>query len=294
MKILITGSAGMLGSAMMPTLAGEGHEIIATDINIVEDGMECLDVQNLSEVQAVADTHKPDMIMHLAAETDVDKCQIDVDHAYRANTLGTHNIALICQKLDIEMVYISTAGVFYGDKTEPYIEFDIPRPANVYGDSKLQGEIIVQRLLNKYYICRAGWMIGGGGNKDKKFLNKVMQQIKKGAKEIKAVEDKFGSPTYTVDFSKCMAHLIKTGFYGLYHMGNIGSCSRYDIAKKAFEILDINDVKLSPCTSEVFPLPAPRARSESMTDYMLNLRGISIMRPWEEAVTDYIKSNFSK
>jgi len=294
MKILLTGCAGMLGSAMRPALKAKGHTIVSTDIDTQEQGIEYLDVRDHAAVLAMALRVKPDMIMHLGAETDVDKCEVEIDHAYKTNTLGTQNVAYVCRKLDIEMVYISTAGVFYGDKIEPYTEFDTPRPANVYGDSKLQGEHVVRQLLTKYYICRAGWMIGGGGNKDKKFLNKIMQQIQKGSKEIKAVNDKFGSPTYTVDFSACMANLIATGYYGLYHMGNIGSCSRFDIAKKAFEILGITGVKLTPVSSAVFPLPAQRARSEAMTDCMLNLRGINLMRPWEEAVTDYVVSSFKK
>lgn len=284
----------MLGSAMRPALKEKGHTVIATDINTEEPGIEYLDVRDHAAILGMAQQVKPDMIMHLAAETDVDKCEIEIEHAYKTNTMGTQNIAYVCQKLDIEMVYISTAGVFYGDKHEPYTEFDVPRPVNIYGDSKLQGEFVVRQLLKKYYICRAGWMIGGGGNKDKKFLNKIMQQIQKGAKEIKAVNDKFGSPTYTVDFSRNMARLIETGYYGLYHMGNNGHCSRFDIAQKAFEILNIQGVKLTPVSSAVFPLPAPRARSEAMVDYMLNMRGINLMRHWEEAVADYIRSSFSK
>lgn len=284
----------MLGSAMRPALKEKGHTIFATDVNTEEQGITCLDVRDYAAVMKMAQESRPDMIMHLAAETDVDKCEKEIDHAYKTNTMGTQNIAYVCQKLDIEMVYISTAGVFFGDKHEPYTEFDVPRPANVYGDSKLQGEHVVRQLLKKYYICRAGWMIGGGGNKDKKFLNKIMQQIQKGAIEVKAVNDKFGSPTYTVDFSRNMALLIETGFYGLYHMGNIGHCSRFDIAQKAFEILNIQGVKLTPVSSAVFPLPAPRARSESMSNCMLQMRGLNLMRQWEEAVTDYIVSSFKK
>ena len=236
MKILATGAAGMLGSALCPVLKQKNHEVLATDLVPTNDGIEYLDVCNFKQVEQLVESTKPDILLHLAAETDVDKCELEPDHAFKTNTLGTQNVSLICQKRNIEMVYISTIGVFYGDKLEPYTEFDNPHPINVYGQSKLEGEKIVQNLLNKYYIVRAGWMVGGGPKKDKKFIGKIIKQMNE-TTMLRAVNDKIGSPTYTVDFSKCLADLIKTGYYGLYHCTNKGYCSRFEVAKKIVDIL---------------------------------------------------------
>ena len=289
MKILATGAGGMLGSALCPVLKQQNHEVLVTDLVPTNDGVEYLDVCNFKQVEKLVENNKPDIILHLAAETDVDKCEIEPDHAFKTNTLGTQNVTLVCQKHSIEMVYISTIGVFYGDKLEPYTEFDSPHPINIYGQSKLEGEKIVQNLLSKYYIVRAGWMVGGGPKKDKKFIGKIIRQIGE-TTMLKAVNDKIGSPTYTVDFSRCLADLIKTGYYGLYHCTNKGYCSRFDVAKKIVEILGRSDVSVEPVSSAHFPLPALRARSEMSRNYKLELLGMDTTRHWEVALEEYINS----
>lgn len=286
LKILVTGAGGMLGSALCPALTQKKHKVFATDLT-ADESIEYLDVRDFKQIEASVAKIKPDMVMHLAAETDVDKCELEPDHAFLTNTIGTQNVSLVCQKSNIELVYISTLGVFWGDKPEPYTEFDDPRPINVYGQSKLEGEKIVHTLLNKFYIVRAGWMVGGGPKKDKKFINKIIKQIDE-SKVLKAVNDKIGSPTYTVDFSKCLSDLIDTGYYGLYHCTNKGYGSRFDVAKKIVEILGRSDVTVEPVSSAYFPLPAPRARSEMSRNYKLELLGMSTTRHWEDALKEYI------
>ncbi len=292
MKILVTGAAGMLGSALCPTLVKKGHEVIPTDLNPNHsEGIEFLDVRDYSSVQNMVKQIGPELVMHLAAETDVDRCEIEPDHAFQTNTIATQNIALISQKEKIPLVYISTIGVFYGDKSEPYTEFDEPNPINIYGRSKLEGEKIVQNLLNNYYIIRAGWMVGGGPTRDKKFIGKIIKQI--GQKQVlKAVSDKIGSPTYTVDFSRCLSNLIETGFYGLYHCTNKGYGSRFDVAKKIINYLGRPDVTVEPVGSAYFPLPALRARSEMSRNYKLELLGKDTMRHWEDALREYINMSW--
>ena len=289
MKILVTGAAGMLGSALCPTLAKERHKIFATDLAAVDEGIEYLDVRGYKQIEEFVDRVKPDIVMHLAAETDVDKCELEPDHAFLTNTMGTQNVSLVCQKRSIVMVYISTIGVFYGDKPEPYTEFDVPNPINVYGRSKLEGEKIVQSLLNKYYIVRAGWMVGGGPKRDKKFVGKIIKKINE-TTVLKAVNDKVGSPTCTGDFSKCLTDLIETGYYGLYHCTNKGYGSRFDIAKKIVDFLGRSDVTVEPVSSAYFPLPAARARSEMSRNYKLELLGKDTIRNWEDALKEYIDS----
>lgn len=293
MKILVTGAAGMLGSSMTPILEKERHEVYQTDINTGDKGIDFLDVRDTEEVFEYISHVKPDLLIHLAAETDVDKCEIEVDHAYMTNTVGTQNVVLACQMNNIVMVYVSTAGVFDGEKKEPYIEFDSPNPINVYGKSKLEGEKIVEKLLNKYFIFRAGWMIGGG-KKDKKFVAKIVKQINEGAKELHVVADKWGTPTYAPDFSRVLAKLIKTNYYGLYHLACKGTGARCDVAKKILEFLGRTDIKLIPVTSDYFSeaYPTPRPRSEMMRNFMLDLRGMNAMRSWEEALKEYLEENF--
>jgi len=288
MKILITGAAGMLGSALCPALIKKNHEIVATDL-ASNDGIEFLDVRDFKKVEETIERIEPDIVMHLAAETDVDRCELEPDHAFRTNTIGTQNVSVLCQKRNIVMVYISTIGVFYGDQFEPYTEFDLPNPINIYGRSKLEGEKIVQSLLNKFYIVRAGWMVGGGSTRDKKFVGKIIKKMDE-TNLLKAVNDKIGSPTYTVDFSRCVSDLIDTGYYGLYHCTNKGYCSRFDVAKKIVEIMGRSDVTVEPVSSAFFPLPASRARSEMSRNYKLELLGMDKTRNWEDALKDYLCS----
>jgi dTDP-4-dehydrorhamnose reductase len=294
MRILLTGAAGMLAAEVVPELKRNGFEVHGFDMNQRLPDIQKMDITDYAQVLKAAETVKPDYIFHLAAETDVDRCEREPDHAFKVNTIGTENIALVCQKLGIKMLYISTAGVFFGDKSEPYTEFDIPNPANVYGHSKLQGEIIVKHLLSQFFIVRAGWMVGGW-EIDKKFVYKMVQQLKEGKTELKVVADKFGPPTFTKDFAKNLVALVKTGRFGLYHMTNQGSGSRHDIAVKIVEFMGLSGkVTVQPINSAQFPLPAPRARSEMMQNYHLDLIGLNLMPRWEKSLEDYIKANKDK
>jgi len=244
-------------------------------------------VRDYKQVKDLSKRVNPDLIMHLAAETDVDKCEVEPDNAFLTNTIGTQNVSLVCQSQNIKMVYISTIGVFYGDKLEPYTEFDEPNPINIYGKSKLEGEKVVQNLLNRFYIVRAGWMVGGGPKKDKKFVGKIIR-LSNENRALKAVDDKVGSPTYTFDFCNCLSDLIETGYFGIYHCTNKGYCTRFDVAKKIIDILKKDSVKVEPVRSAFFPLPAARARSEMSRNYKLELLGMDKMRNWEAALEEYI------
>lgn len=286
MRILITGANGMLGTALQKELEKNKYSFCPTDIDS-GGAIKSLDVRNYDEVLKLANNFKPDIIFHLAAETDVDKCEIEPRHAYFSNTLGTENIALVCQKINAVMVYISTAGVFDGNNHEPYTEFDATNPINIYGKSKLEGEKVVSSLLNRYFIFRAGWMIGGG-KKDKKFVGKIVSLLNE-KDEISVVNDKVGTPTFTRDMSECMVNFIRTQRYGLYHMTNKGICSRYDIACEVVKIMNKKDRKINPINSAAFPLPAPRSRSEAMQNLKLSLLGMDTMRPWRDALKEYLQ-----
>jgi dTDP-4-dehydrorhamnose reductase len=281
MKILVTGAKGMLGTDLCRVFQENGHEVVATDIQE-------LNVRDFGSVMNMVETVKPETILHLAALTDVDGCERDPDAAYCTNTLGTQNIALACRKNDISLVYISTLCVFNGEKCNAYTEFDTPDPRNWYSRSKYQGELFIEKFLSRYYIVRAGWMFGGG-KKDKKFVARIIELAQKQA-TLKIVNDKFGSPTYTVDISRGIAHLIETGLYGLYHLVNTGKpASRYEVAEKILEYAGVSSCQLIPVSSAEFPQPATRPRMESGRNYQLELRGLSWMRPWEDALAEYIQ-----
>lgn len=276
----------MLGNSMCMELASKGHDVHATDV-APSEGIENLDVRDFVQLRQTFAEIRPEMVMHLAAETDVDRCEVEPDSAYLTNAIGTLNVALMCQKYDIEMAYVSTIGVFRGDKPQPYTEFDVPDPLNVYGTSKLEGERTVERLLRRYYIIRPGWMMGGGPSKEKKFVGKIMKTLAQ-SNRLLAVDDKLGSPTYAPDFSRCVSNLIETGYYGIYHCTNRGYATRYDVAVKVVECLGRKDVEVKPVSSAFFPLPAARARSEMSLNYKLGLLKLDSMRNWEEALRDYI------
>jgi len=288
----------MLASAVITTLEKSGDNIfnspitlVKSDINLRLPDIQKVDVSILNNVEDWVISEKPDFIFHLAAETDVDLCEKNPEHAYKTNYIGTENIALMCQKYDLPCLYISTAGVFPGDKIEPYNEFDKPHPVNIYGWSKLYGEIVIKQLLKKYFIVRAGWMVGGW-EIDKKFVYKIVRQLLDGKKEINVVNDKYGTPTFTVDFAENLLLLLVTKRYGLYHMANKGWATRYDIAKKIVEFMNLNGkVKVNPICSAEFPLPAQRARSEMMHNLHLDLIGLNKMPPWLESLEKYIKTN---
>jgi dTDP-4-dehydrorhamnose reductase len=199
-------------------------------------------------------------------------------------------VALVCHEAGLPLVYISSAGVFDGEKDEPYTEFDIPNPINIYGASKYEGECIIRDLVSEHYIVRAGWMLGGGPAKDHKFVHHVTEQIANGVKVIHGVADKFGTPTYSTDFARCLESLIHTGNFGTYHMASPGSCSRYDVALAIVELLGRDDIEVRKASSVFFSetFYAPRPRSEAMRNYVLDLEGKNRMRPWREALAEYL------
>lgn len=285
-KVLVTGANGMTGRDLCAALAEAGFQVVATDIGEI-------DVSNLDLVHRTVQAERPVAVFHLAAMTDVDKCEKYPDEAYRVNATGTKNVALACQAFDATMVYTSTISVFDGSSAVPYVESDQPNPQSIYSKSKYQGELAVQYLLDRYYIVRAGWMFGGGAE-DKKFVAKIAK-LAQTRSELKVVNDKFGSPTYTVDFSKGMLNLIRTDRYGIYHMVNVGPpASRYEVAKAILEYAGTDGCEIEPVSSAEFPLPAPRPRMEAGRNLAAELIGLPPMRPWQEALRDYVRTTLLK
>jgi dTDP-4-dehydrorhamnose reductase len=283
--VLVTGAAGMVGSHLLEAYPEE--EIHRTDLHPdPEAGIHPLDVRDHDQVMDTVERVKPTRVLHLAAETDVDRCEKEPDHAFCTNTLGTQNVALACQRFGVELVYVSTAGVFDGSKPDSYTEFDAPAPVNVYARAKWEGEKLAASLTPRHYIVRAGWMFGGRG-KDKKFVGKIAALMCTQG-ELRVVNDKFGSPTYAKDLLANIRVLTARGFYGLYHVAGTGAASRYEVAQEIARYLE-KDVRIVPIPSAAFPLPAPRPRSEATRNYKLELLGLNRMRHWKEALHEYLR-----
>lgn len=276
--ILVTGSNGMVGSYVRQVFSGE--ELFLTD--------RCsMDVTDYDAVLRKFEEAKPDVVIHLAAATDVDRCQTDPDWAFRVNVLGTQNIVAGCQQWGSRLVHVSTGSVFNGQKEEPYTEFDEPDPINVYGRTKWEAEKVVQNFLDRYFIIRASWMIGGGKERDKKFVAKIVQLCQT-QETLDAVSDKFGTITYALDLLTTVRFLLQTPWYGVYHVASQGVCTRYDIAGEIAKQLG-SKVKVRSVSSGRFPSSAPRSRSEAICGYKLALRGKDNPPPWRETLSTYLK-----
>jgi dTDP-4-dehydrorhamnose reductase len=262
---------------------------LATDIDVNETWLEYLDVRDIGSLCRKVAEFKPDLIINLAALTDLEYCEKNQEEAWLTNALGQENICSASQQCNATVVYICTAGIFDG-KQEFYHDFDTPNPLSYYGKSKYHGETITQLMLNKYFIFRAGWMMGGGIRKDKKFISKIFKQLKAGAKELFVVNDKLGTPTYTVDFAASMFQIVESDLYGLYNMVCEGNASRYDVAREFLRQLGLEDsVKLTVVDSDYFKQEyfAPRPYSEQLVNLKLMKRGMYFMRNWKTCLAEY-------
>ena len=293
-RVLITGCGGMLGSAIYPYFRDYFETVLATDKDLCESWLQLLDVRDVDGMKAIFSSFKPDLVLHLAAETDVEYCETHPDVAYNTNATSTRNLAELCEQGGATLVYISTAGTFDGEKETPYTEEDEPKPIMVYGQSKFDGENYVKEICSRYYIVRAGWMVGGGQRKDHKFVSKIIDQIVESQPVIYAVNDKWGAPTYTHDFALNLFKLLQSEHYGIYHMVCEGDGTRYDVAQEILDICGRNDIKLEAVDSDYFSDTyfAPRPRSEIMVNANLAKIGINLMRPWKLALRDYLVRGF--
>ncbi|MEW6557422.1 MAG: NAD(P)-dependent oxidoreductase [Elusimicrobiota bacterium] len=288
-KILITGCGGMLGDAVY-SVCCKICNVSATDINVNTEWLSYLDVRDYQAIEKQILEFKPTAVFHLAALTDLEYCETHPDEAYKTNAFGTENVALLCKKYNILMVYISTAGVFDG-LHDVYNDYAIPNPISHYGKSKYAGTQFVQSCLDRYFIFRPGWMMGGGPTKDKKFVKKIIDLINSGKKELLIVNDKLGTPTYTYDFAKNIIEVINSNLYGLYNMVCNGESSRYEIAEEILKILKLETkIKLTEVSSDYFRKEyfAPRPYSERLINLKLNFCGLNKMRDWKVCLREYL------
>jgi dTDP-4-dehydrorhamnose reductase len=291
-KIFIAGANGMLGTTLQSIV--DTKDFLLTDKDISENISWC-DIRDLKYTTTLINEYQPDIILNFAALVDLEYCEKNQDDCYSTNTIAAINLFNLAKDLNIPYVFISTAGIFGNDK-EFYTEEDQPHPLSAYGKSKYFTE---QLLLNqnypKYWIFRAGWMMGGGPEKDKKFVNKIMKQIKSGAKELFVVDDKLGVPTYTKDFAlSILRHIEEELPYGLYNMVSQGEASRYETALAINEYLNLGLV-IHKVNSDYFKTEyfAPRPYSEKLINKSLNDLGKNYMRNWKVCLNEYLNEYFS-
>ncbi len=292
-KIYIAGCGGMLGEAFYKQFK-DTYELKCTDKDVNEEWLSFLDFRDFDAYKKDVFDFKPDYLFHLGAYTDLEYCEQNPDDTYKTNTLSVENAVYIANELNIPMLYISTAGIFDGNK-EYYDDWDIPNPLGVYARSKFMGERFVIENAKRYLICRAGWMMGSGPKKDKKFIQKIMKQLKAGNKELFIVNDKDGTPTYTQDFAKNVKLLLEKEYWGLYNMVCGGQTSRLEVASELLQILNLKEkIKINIVTSKHFSKEyfAPRPSCERLINKKLNLRGLNIMRDWRIALKEYINTYY--
>lgn len=292
-KIYIAGCGGMLGEAFYEKFR-QDFFLKCTDIDVNADWLTYLDFRNFESYEKDVADFNPDWLFHLGAYTSLEYCELNEEDTYATNTQSVKNAVKIANDLHIPILYISTAGIFDG-KQEVYDESDKPNPIGHYAKSKFLGEKYVIENAKNYMICRAGWMMGGGPLKDKKFIQKIIKQIKDSKKELNIVDDKLGTPTYTHDFAANVKLLIEKREFGLFNMVCGGLTGRFEVAQELVYLLGLkNEVKVNKVSSNFFKEEyfADRPDCERLINKRLNDLGLNIMRDWKVALKEYLEDYY--
>lgn len=276
MKVLVTGVKGQLGYDVVNELKKRNHEAIGVDISE-------MDITDSNSVERVITKVKPDAVIHCAAYTAVDAAEENKELCMKVNAGGTENIAKVCKEIDAKMIYISTDYVFDGEGERPWKPEDGRAPLNVYGQSKYEGELAVEKYLEKYFIVRIAWVFGVNGNN---FI-KTMLKLGEAKDEISVVNDQIGSPTYTYDLARLLVDMVESDKYGKYHATNEGLCTWYEFACEIFKQANI-EVKVKPVTSDMFPSKAKRPHNSRMEKIKLDENGFTRLPDWKDALSRYL------
>jgi dTDP-4-dehydrorhamnose reductase len=274
MRIIITGHKGQLGRALWRILESD-HSLLGMDLPEH-------DITNGTMTAQTVKAFRPDVILHPAALTDVDRCAREPELALRVNGLGTQNLALACLKVGAVLLTVSTNEVFDGAKGAPYYEYEAPNPINAYARSKLAAEFYTRLHLQRFYIVRTAWLYAPGGNN---FPSKIIAAADKHGC-LRVVADEISNPTYAPDLAQAIVNLIQTGHYGIYHLTNSGICSRYEYTRAILALAGREDVPLEPITSDQWP----RASSPPLHCALHNFAGAALgvtLRPWRTALEEY-------
>lgn len=300
MKFFVTGVAGQLGHDVMNELAKRGYEGVGSDIapqySGVEDGSSVTTMpyarMDITDAKAVRETIlsvKPDVVVHCAAWTAVDLAEDEdkKEKVYAINVKGTQNIADVCKELDCKVIYISTDYVFNGQGTEPWQpDCKDYQPLNVYGKTKLEGELAISNTVSKYFIVRIAWVFGLNG---KNFI-KTMLSVGKTHDEVRVVNDQIGTPTYTYDLSRLLVDMAETDKYGYYHATNEGGyISWYDFTCEIYKQAGLS-TKVTPVTTAEYGVSkAARPFNSRLDKSKLTENGFQPLPTWQDALSRYLK-----
>lgn len=277
MKILVTGAAGQLGYDVCRELARRGIEHKGID-------RQNLDICDRAAVEEYLTAYEPDAVIHCAAYTAVDKAEDEPELCFVVNAGGTQNLAELCKQLDCKLLYISTDYVFDGSGEQFYEVDAIAEPVNIYGKSKLAGELAIKKCLTKYFIVRTSWMFGSRGNN----FVRTMLRLAETHSEVGVVCDQVGSPTYTVDLAKLLVDMVGTEKYGIYHATNDGVCSWAEFAEEIFRQTG-KDVWVRHLTTAEYPAKAKRPLNSRLALDSLKKAGFVDLPDWRDALARFIE-----
>jgi len=275
MKIFVSGANGALGREMTDVLTREGLAFLAVDIDR-------FDITDFKTTRDVLIDYKPDVILHFAAVSDVDRCEEDPENALRVNSLSSLSLGIIASKIRARLLYTSTNFVFDGSEQKPYGEQDEPNPINAYGRTKLLGENYIRDVCARHFIVRTSWLFG---RYSKNFISRFLNRREKpGA--IDAVCDRFASFTYTLDLAEALLLIIRAEKYGIFHVVNNGVASFKGFLQKAKEIMGF-ETEIKSIKAESLNLPAPRPKYSPLRSDNYEAVTNQTMRSWEDALTSF-------
>jgi len=281
-KVAVTGANGQLGTDLCQAL----H-----NFDVIPFTHADIEIADMASVREAMLKHKPAVIINTAAYVRVDDCEDEKEKAFQVNALGARNVAVVAQELGARLVHLSTDYVFGGEtesRTTPYTEFDTPIPLSIYGKSKLAGESLVRHFCLRHFIVRASGLFGVAGSSGKggNFIE-TMLRLARERDELRVVNDQVFSPTYTRELAQKISQLMDIEYYGIFHITNRGACSWHEFTT---EILKLAGIKtpVVPIASDQYPQKARRPRYSVLDNYHLRLLGMDDMRPWQEALKDYL------
>lgn len=292
MRVLVLGSEGMLGSAIVNVLSGKRIDVLGADLKAKNLSVDITDKKALF---LLTKDLKPDIIINSAAYTDVDGCEQKSDIAYSVNSEGAGNIAEAAKQNRAFLIFISTDYVFDGLKTSPYLENDIPAPLSIYGDSKLKGEEYIKKTLDTYLIIRTSWLFGKNG---RNFVDRIIAKIS-AKEELKIVDDQIGSPTYVDDLAAALAELIaelrinpvcwrkRDKGLRILNITNSNVCSWYDFAKEIAELIGCEKVVIEPIKSNDAGYPAKRPKNSCLDNSRFEKLYGRKLPNWQDALRRY-------
>lgn len=277
MKVLITGSKGQLGHSLIKVFEGEDLYLL----DLPEHNL--INFWNTMEYFCKI---QPDLVIHCAAKTQVDECELKPEEAYLANVIATKNVVNACREVNASLVYLSTDYVFDGKKEQPYLEYDTCNPLSVYGRTKWQGEEIVKAHLQSFYIVRTAWLFGDTGYNFVRTILKLSEE----QEVLKIVHDQIGSPTYAWDLAEAVSKLVHTKAFGIYHVTNRGVCSWFEFTRDILRLSGRNKTQVLPISTAELNRPAPRPQNSVLSSDGIRLLNID-MPSYQDALERFFKKN---